>query len=412
MEAPVSTPEDTAEDPTVRERTADRAEALAEFLREETTGGKILLVAAAAALIWANVASGSYDDFWHSHLAIGPDWLELDLSLAHWASDGLLAIFFFVAGMELKRELLTGELSDRRAATLPVFAAVGGMIVPALIALAASGGAAADGGAWAIPTATDIAFALGVLAVAGAAMPAGARAMLLSIAVVDDLLAIALIAMLFTGGLSVPWLLAGVAGCVLYRLAFRFRLDLPAILIAIALVVWICIHASGIHATVAGIALGLLTPARPVDGESQSAVERFEHRVHPIAAGFAVPVFALGAAGISVAAIGDAAGEPIAIGVLCGLVIGKVVGVLGGGALASKLGVGALPDNVRWADAVPLAVLCGIGFTVSLLISELALGDTQQQEQVAGSVLVASLIAAAAAIALLRSRTRVHEENG
>ncbi len=204
--------------------------------------------------------------------------------------------------------------------------------------------------------------------------------------------------------------MAGIAGCVLYRLAFRFRLEFPALLIAIAVVVWICIHASGIHATVAGIALGLLTPARPREGESESVVERFEHRVHPISAGIAVPVFALAAAGISVAAIGDAAGEPIAIGVLCGLVVGKVVGVLGGGAIASKLGVGALPENVRWADAVPLAVLCGIGFTVSLLISELALGDTEQQEQVAGSVLVASLIAAVAAIVLLRGRTRVHED--
>jgi len=336
--------------------------------------------------------------------------MKLDLTLGHWAADGMLAIFFFVAGMELKRELLDGELSDRRAATLPVFAAIGGMIVPAAIAIAASGGAAGSDGAWAIPTATDIAFALGVLAVAGAAMPAGARAMLLSIAVVDDLLAIALIAALFTSALSVGWLLAAVTGCVVYRLAFSLRFDLPAILVAIAVVVWICVHASGIHATVAGIALGLLTPARPREGEKHSAVERFEHRVHPIAAGIAVPIFALAAAGIPFSALGGVASEPIAIGVVCGLVIGKTVGVLGGGALAARLGVGTLPDGVRWADAVPLAVLCGIGFTVSLLISELALGEGELQERVAGSVLIGSVVAGAIGVALLLIRSRAHEE--
>lgn len=363
-------------------------------------------------MVWANVAAASYEDFWHTHVAIGPAWLELDLTLGHWASDGLLAIFFFVAGLELKRELLTGELNDRRAATLPVFAAVGGMVVPALVALAASGGAAADGGAWAIPVATDIAFALGVLAVAGAALPSGARAMLLSIAVVDDLLAIALIAILFTTGLSLPWLLAAVGGCVLYRLSFAARIELPVVLIAIGVIVWICVHASGIHATVAGIALGLLTPAAPRDGGGNSAVERLEHGVHPISAGFAVPVFALGATGIALAALGDAASEPVAIGVVCGLVIGKVAGVLGGAALASRLGLGALPNGVGWADAVPLAMLCGIGFTVSLLISELALGDTPLQERVAGAVLVGSLIAAASAVVLLRARTRTREAVG
>ncbi len=403
---PVSQPEATDSDRTPLEKASDAAGEVAEFLREETTSGKLLLIATAAALLWANLAESSYDDFWHAHLAIGPEWLHLDISLAHWASDGLLAIFFFVAGLELKRELLHGELADRRAAALPVFAAVGGMILPALIAIAASGGAALDDGAWAIPVATDIAFALGVLALAAAAVPAGVRAVLLSIAVIDDLLAIILIAVLFTTALSVPWLLGGLVACVVYRLAFEVRLDHPAVLIAIALIAWICIHASGIHATVAGILLGLLTPASPRAGEEHAPLERFEHRVHPISAGIAVPAFALAATGISLGALGGAAGEPVVIGVACGLFVGKITGVLGGAWTAAKLGVGALPDRVRWGDIAALSMLCAIGYTVSLLISELALGESELQERVAGSVLIVSFVAGGLAVAVLRRRSR------
>lgn len=403
-----SDPTDT--DRSALERATGAAGGVAEFLREETTSGKLLLAATAAALLWANLAAASYESFWNSHLAIGPGWLDLDISLAHWASDGLLTVFFFVAGLELKRELLIGELHDRRAAALPLFAAVGGMVLPALIAIVASGGAALADGAWAIPVATDIAFALGVLALAAAALPAGARAVLLSIAVVDDLLAIILIAILFTATLSLWWLLGGVLACAAYRLAFRARLDHPAALIAIAATVWICIHASGIHATVAGIALGLLTPARPRPHDRVSPLERLEHRVHPFSAGIAVPVFALAATGIPLAALGGAAGEPLVLGVVCGLVIGKIAGVLGGARLAAALGVGTLPERVRWGDLVPLSMLCAIGYTVSLLISELALGDTELQERVAGSILIASFLAGGVAVVVLRLRSRARAE--
>jgi NhaA family Na+:H+ antiporter len=356
-------------------------------------------------LLWANVAGDAYRSVWEARVAIGPDWLHLDLSLGDWAADGLLAIFFFVAGLELKRELLVGELADRRAATLPLLAAVGGMVVPALVALAVSGGAAADGGAWAIPVATDIAFALGVLALAGAALPSGVRVLLLSIAVVDDLLAITLIAILFTADLSIAWLAAGLALSGVYWLVFRRFLDRAWLLWGLAVALWICVHASGVHATVAGIILGLLTPVRARADEEHPVGERFEHRLHPISAGIAVPVFALAAAGIPLAAAGDALDDRIAIGVFAGLLLGKVVGIFGGAQLAVRLSLGTLPERVGWGDVLPVAVLGAIGYTISLLIARLAL-DAAAQERAAASVLIASVLASAIAVLLLRHRGR------
>ena len=379
---------------------------LADFLRQETTGGKLLLLATAIALLWANLDAGSYGDVWGAETAIGPDWLHLDLSLGDWAADGLLAIFFFVAGLEVKRELTVGELADRRAAALPVFAAVGGMVLPALVALAVSAGKAADGGAWAIPVATDIAFALGVLAIAGAALPSGVRVLLLAIAVIDDLLAIALIAILFTHGLALEWLAGALVACAAYWLAFRHRLDRAWLLWGLALIVWICIHASGVHATVAGILLGLLTPVRPRPGEDHAAGEHLEHRLHPLSAGFAVPVFALAAAGIPLAAAGNALSDAVAIGVFFGLLVGKVAGIFGGARLAVRLRLGTLPEDVRWGDVLPVAVLGAIGYTVSLLVARLALDDVAAQDQAAAAVLAASVLASVIAVLLLRRRSR------
>ena len=361
---------------------------MADFLRQETSGGKLLLAATAAALLWANLAGHSYESVWEAEMA--------GLSLGDWAAEGLLAIFFFVAGMELKREFTVGELGTWRAAALPVFAAVGGMVVPALVALAVSGGAAADGGAWAIPVATDIAFALGVLALVGAALPSGVRVLLLSIAVVDDFLAIALIAILFTSGVSAAWLGVAAVGCLLFRRAFRIPAGRSLFLWALAVGVWFCVHESGVHATVAGIALGMLTP--------ESARARLEHRLHPISAGVAVPVFALAAAGIPIAAVSDAADDAIAVGVFAGLLVGKTVGILGSARLAVALRVGSLPRGVGWRDVLPVAVLGGIGYTVSLLIANLALEDTAAQERAAASVLAASVVAALTAVVLLRRR--------
>ncbi len=389
-----------------RRRVERGTDAVAYFLREETTTGQLLLAATAVALVWANVAGDVYADVWGAHVAIGPEWLHLDLSLADWASDGLLAIFFFIAGLEVKRELVVGELSSRRAAALPLFAAAGGIVLPALVAIAVSGGAAADGGAWAIPVATDIAFALGVLALAGSSLPSGVRVLLLSMAVIDDLGAIALVAVLFSEGVSVAWLGGGLAAVVLYALAFRLRIDRAWVVWGFAVVAWVCIHASGVHATVAGIALGLLTPVRPRAGEEHAAGERFEHRLHPISAGFVVPVFALAATGIPLAAAGDALDDRIAIGVFAGLLLGKVMGIFAGARLAVALRLGTLPDDVGWGDVLPVAVLGGIGYTVSLLIARLAFEDVAAQERSAAAVLAASVIASAAALALLRRRSR------
>jgi len=341
---------------------------------------------------------------WDTALSIGPGWLHLDLRLADWVADGLLAIFFFVAGMEVKRELTVGELADRRAAALPFAAAAGGIVVPALVAIAVSGGDAAGGGAWAIPVATDIAFALGVLAIVGSGLPSGVRVLLLSMAVIDDLAAIAMIAVLFTAGLEPLWLLAAAVLCAAFWALLRERRGTAWALWALAVLVWICVHASGVHATVAGIALGMLVPTRPRDGETTTPSERFEHRLHPISAGIIVPIFALSAAGIGLSAVGGAISEPIALGVIAGLLVGKPLGIFAGARLSVRLGLGSLPPEVRWGDLLPVAILGGIGYTVSLLITRLALPDPASQEQAAAAVLIASTIAAIVAAWLLRRR--------
>ncbi len=396
----------------LKRQITDQAGDLGEYLREETSGGQLLLAATAIALVWANLAESSYREVWDAPLSIGPGWLHLDLDLAGWVADGLLAIFFFVAGMEVKRELTVGELADRSAAALPVAAAAGGIVVPALVAIGVSGGNAADGGAWAIPVATDIAFALGVLALVGSGLPSGVRVLLLSMAVIDDLAAIAMIAVLFTAGLQPLWLVAAVVPCAAFWALLRNRRGTAWGLWALAVLVWICVHASGVHATVAGIVLGLLVPTRRSEGETTTPSERFEHRLHPISAGMIVPLFALSAAGIALGAASGAISEPIALGIVAGLLVGKPLGILAGARLAVWLRLGSLPPEVRWADLLPVAILGGVGYTVSLLIARLALPDPTSQEQAAAAVLIASTVAAIAAALLLRRRPTTEERNG
>jgi len=393
----------------LKRQISDQAGGLGDYLREETTGGQWLLAATGLALVWANLAESSYREVWGTALAIGPGWLHLDLELADWVADGLLAIFFFVAGMEVKRELTVGELADRRAAALPVAAAAGGLLVPALAAIAVSGGEAASGGAWAIPVATDIAFALGVLALVGSGLPSGVRVVLLSMAVIDDLAAIALIAVLFTAGLQPLWLLAAVVPFTAFWALLRDRRGAAWCLWVLAVLAWICVHASGVHATAAGIVLGLLVPTRHRDGETTSPGERFEHRLHPISAAIIVPIFALSAAGIALSAAGGVISEPIALGIMVGLLVGKPLGILAGARLAVWLRLGSLPPEVRWGDLLPVAILGGVGYTVSLLIARLALSDLASQEQAAAAVLIASTIAAIAAAWLLRRRPTTDE---
>jgi NhaA family Na+:H+ antiporter len=380
-----------------------------DYLRVEKVGGLVLLVAAALALAAANSPlAGTYEHVREFHF--GPSVLAADLSAEEWAADGLLAVFFYVVGLEVKRELTVGELTDRKAAALPVTAAVGGIVVPALLYLAIAGGVPGASRGWAIPTATDIAFALGVLAVAGAAAPVSLRIFLLSLAVIDDLGAIAIIAVVYTDQLHLLQLAGAALLLAVYWALQQRRVTSAWLYVPLAVAVWLLVHASGIHATVAGVALGLLTRTRTDPGEAHSPAERLEHRLQPWSAGVAVPLFAFLAAGVTVA--GDTANQLItdrvAVGIIVGLVLGKTVGVLGGAWLAVQLRIASLPRGVGWADVLAIAVLAGTGFTVSLLISSLAL-DAEQAQLATLAVLVGSLIASLAGAVLLGARRRVHQ---
>jgi NhaA family Na+:H+ antiporter len=385
--------------------TAPAVRRYVDYLRVEQVGGVVLLVAAAAALVLANTpAQEWYDDL--RGITFGPSSLGARLDVAHWCADGLLAVFFFVAGLEVKRELVVGELADRRSAALPVLAAAGGMVVPALVYLAVAGDAAGAGRGWAVPTATDIAFALGVLAVAGSTAPAGLRLFLLSLAVVDDLGAIALIAVLYTDTVHLAPLAGAAALLGVYALAQRMRITTPLLYVPLAIGVWLCVHDSGVHATVAGIALGLLTRVRPDSEEEHAPAERLEHRLQPWSAGLVVPLFAFTAAGVAVSgdALSAAVDDPAARGVFLGLLVGKAVGVLGVAWLAVRLGLAQLPGDVGWRDITAVAVLAGTGFTVSLLLTGLAFDDRGRADAVTLAVLLASTAAAVLGALVLRTR--------
>ncbi|MBL3805125.1 Na+/H+ antiporter NhaA [Streptomyces sp. BRB081] len=378
---------------------------LADALRTETVGGVLLLVAAVAALIWANTAAGSYAAVRDFHF--GPAALGLDLSVGHWAADGLLAVFFFVAGVELKRELVAGELRDPRRALLPVVAAVCGMVAPALVYVLVnvSGGGALTG--WAVPTATDIAFALAVLAVLGTSLPSALRAFLLTLAVVDDLFAILIIAVFFTSDLDFLALGGAVAGLALFWFLLRTGVRGWYVYLPLAVTVWALMYNSGIHATIAGVAMGLMLRCTTREGEEHSPGEHVEHLVRPVSAGFAVPLFALFAAGVSVSgeALADIFTRPETLGVVLGLVVGKALGIFGGTWLTARFTRASLSDDLAWPDIFAVATLAGIGFTVSLLIGELAFADDPAlADEIKASVLVGSLTATLVATVLLRMR--------
>ncbi|MEU4078053.1 Na+/H+ antiporter NhaA [Streptomyces venezuelae] len=384
---------------------------LTDALRTETVGGVLLLAAAVAALIWANTPiSDSYESVSDFH--IGPAALGLDLSIQHWAADGLLAVFFFVAGIELKRELVAGELRDPKAAALPVIAAICGMAVPALVYTLVNvlGDGSTDG--WAVPTATDIAFALAVLAVIGTSLPSALRAFLLTLAVVDDLFAILIIAIFFTSDLNFAALGGAVAGLVLFWLLLRKGVRGWYVYVPLALVIWGLMYNSGVHATIAGVAMGLMLRCTTREGEQHSPGERIEHLVRPLSAGLAVPLFALFSAGVSVSggALRDVFTQPVTLGVVLGLVVGKALGIFGGTWLAARFTKAELNPDLAWPDVFAVASLAGIGFTVSLLIGELAFaGDEALTDEVKASVLMGSLIAAVLASVLLKLRVRKYQ---
>jgi len=407
---------------------------IADILRQETVGGAILLSCTVLAMAWANSPwAGAYQSL--RDTTVGPAALHLDLSVQAWAADGLLAIFFFVAGLELKREFVAGDLRDPRRAVLPVVAAVGGMAVPALIYVlvnAGTGGGALRG--WAVPTPTDIAFALAVLAVISTHLPSALRTFLLTLAVVDDLLAIAIIALFYTADLAVLPLLLAVLPLAAFGLLVRRRVRSWWLLLPLALATWALVHASGVHPTVAGVLLALTVPVhperpaagaperpaagapeRPAAGAPETdrgLAEHFEHRWRPLSAGVAVPVFAFFSAGVALGGLdglASALGDRVALGILVGRIVGKLAGILGAAFLVARFTRAKLDESLSWADVAGLGVLAAVGFTVSLLIGELAFGvGSERFDHAKVALLAGSVLAALPATVVLRLRNRTY----
>lgn len=370
---------------------------VADILRSETVGGILMLAATMAALIWANARHASYEHV--QHLMLGP------MSVGHWATDGLLTIFFFIAGLELKRELTLGVLSRPADALVPGVAAVAGMAIPAgiylLINQLTPGGNLAG---WAIPMATDIAFALAVLAVVAPGLPTSLRAFLLTLAIVDDLGAIIVIATVFTAHVGLVWLAGAVACAAVWWALQRKRVDHWFIFIPLFALCWWCMYSSGVHATLAGVLLGLLTRST----RQHDPVDRWEHSWRPVSAGFAVPLFALLSAGVPLdkRALTTVLTSPVPLGIIVALIVGKAAGVFGGAYLTARFTRAELAPDLRWREIFSVGVLAGIGFTVALLIAELAFpGAPALVEQAKAAVLVASIGAALIAAVSLRRRT-------
>ena len=409
------------------------ARPLARFLHVEAAGGILLLLATVVALGWANSPwQESYRDVWHTVATVGVGDYALSETLQHWVNDGLMAVFFFVVGLEIKRELVAGDLSQRRDAMLPAIAAVGGMVVPAAIYMAFNAGGDGSHG-WGVPMATDIAFAVGVLALLGDRVPAPAKLLLLALAIVDDIGAIAVIAIFYTEDLAFGWLAAAVVGLAIVAQMRRLKVWYgPVYLVAGVLIWWFTLQ-SGVHATIAGVALGLVTPARPLLPapqaeeiadrlaaepdlsvedvrevsfalrESVSVAERVGEDLHPWSSYLIIPIFALANAGIPLSwdAIGDAAGSAVTLGVVAGLVIGKPLGIVAAAYIAVRTGLGRLPDGVTWPHIGGIGALAGIGFTVSLFITGLAFDSPTLRDQAALGVLAASVLAALAGVVVL-----------
>ncbi|MER8971241.1 MULTISPECIES: Na+/H+ antiporter NhaA [unclassified Mesorhizobium] len=373
---------------------------LREFLDSEAAGGLILMAAAALALIVANSPLGeAYFSALHAYL--GP------LSVSHWINDGLMAVFFLLVGLEIKREMLDGQLSTWPRRVLPGIAAAGGMAAPALVYVAINHNNPAALSGWAIPTATDIAFALGVLSLLGRRVPGSLKIFLTALAIIDDLGAVLIIAVFYTSGLSLAYLGAAFAVIALLVVLNRMRVLtlLPYILLGIVL--WVLVLKSGVHATLAGVALALTIPLKISPGSGHdldhSPLHRLEHGLHKVVAFFVIPIFGFANAGVSLAGLSAAAlAEPLTLGVAAGLVAGKLVGVFGSSALAIRLGFADLPVNAGWLHMVGISLLCGIGFTMSLFIGLLAFAsDAALQDAVKVGILAGSFIAALLGAAVL-----------
>ena len=360
---------------------------LAEVLRDETVGGALMLGATVAALLWANLSDGSYGRFVHLHVGA--------LTVHEWAADGLLTLFFLVAGLELKRELTEGSLRRPADALVPILAALGGMIVPALVYLAVTGISGASTVGWAVPMATDIAFALAVLAITGSRLPTALRAFLLTLAIVDDLGAIIVIAVVFTGSIAWGWLAASLACAAALFLLQRRRIDSAWIVIILGLGAWWFMLQSGVHPTIAGVLVGLSMRSDPFD--DHDPLNTWQHRLEPWSAVVAVPVFALVSAGVPLngPALAAVFTTAVPLGILLGLVVGKVVGISVTGLLTTRFTRAEFAPAIGRPDVVAAAQLAGIGFTVALLMCDLAFAtDDTLAGEAKAAVLIASLISA------------------
>lgn len=375
-----------------------------EFVSVETLGGLALLAGTIAALVWANVASASYADLWQTDLTIGVGDVSITEDLRHWINDGLMTVFFFVVGLEIKRELLEGDLRDPRTAALPALAALGGMVVPAALFFALNPSAPQSDG-WGIPVATDIAFAVGVLSLLGSRVPKGLKLFLLTLAIADDVGAILIIAVFYSTGLSGPWLGGAVAMLLVFFLLQRIGIRHPLAYVLPALVLWVCTLESGVHATIAGVVLALLAPNQQWRG--QPVIGRLEYLLHPYTSFAIVPLFALANAGVALGrdVIGDAFTSRVGLGIIVGLVLGKTLGVSAATAAAVKFRLGRLPPGVRARQVLGAAALAGIGFTVSLFIADLSFGGELLREAKVG-ILVASLISGSLGVLILFRRPR------
>jgi len=422
------------------------------FTHVEAAGGLVLLAGAVAALVWANLpGGGSYERFWETRLdlTLGP--LALHETLRGFVDHGLMTLFFFVVGLEIKRELVRGDLRDPRTAALPVLAAVGGMVVPAAIFLAFVGGGEAARG-WGVPVATDIAFSLGVLSLLGSRVPVGARLFLLTLAITDDIGGIVIIAVAYTGGLSVWWLLGSLGALAAVWGANRAGVRSLAFYGPAAFAAWLCLLESGVHATLSGVALALLTPAASfysdeeyrdrarrilaghegaaaashgaeridedalilaaVARESVAPLDRIERALHPWSSFLVVPLFALANSGVRFAGtdLGEAVTHPVTLGTALGLLVGKLLGISAFTWLAVRLGWGRLPKHATWRHIAGVAAVAGIGFTVALFIAGLAFTDPLLADRAKLGIFAGSILAGVAGYLILRSAPPAPDE--
>lgn len=404
---------------------------LRDFLHTETSGAVLLATGAVFALIWANSPwAESYERLWSNSASISFAGHVLELDLRHWVNDGLMTVFFLLVGLEIKRELTSGHLASRRAALLPMAGALGGMIMPALLYLAIAGGTAPRG--WAIPMATDIALAVGVLAIVGNRIPASLRAFLLGLAIVDDIGAIVIIAAVYSNGLRVVWLLGAAAALGTIALVRWFGIRTTWMYIVLGVCAWLCLHEAGVHPTLAGVAVGLLAPSAPfirpefIDVEelvdlstaeaahtstdiarnSVSVVEWLQHVLHPWTSYLIVPLFALANSGVEISADGlrAAASSAITWGIIVGLVVGKPLGIFIATRLAVRSGVADPPEGADVRQLIGIGSAAGIGFTVALFITELAFTDIDQRTEAKLAIVAASVVAAAMSTGLLSPR--------